>query len=160
MGLVHYRRYFVRDLYGRELKDEILTESQIAALLERYGIRLPVFGMVKDSRHRTRAITADEGEIAISQNRKVFALVTSIQDEVHRYSIQFSRKSHQKSGVATRLTEVEGIGEGRAAALFRHFRTYKAICEATQEELAQVKGMNRTAAASLYHFLHQNDEKD
>ena len=129
-------------------------------VLERYGIRLPVFGMVKDSRHRTRAITADEGEIAISQNRKVFALVTSIQDEVHRYSIQFSRKSHQKSGVATRLTEVEGIGEGRAAALFRHFRTYKAICEATQEELARVKGMNRTAAASLYHFLHQNDEKD
>ncbi len=129
-------------------------------VLERYGVQIPVFGMVKDSRHRTRAITADDREISISQSRRVFALVTAVQDEVHRYSIEFSRKSHQKSGMTTRLVSVEGIGEGRAAALFRHFKTYKALCEATQEQLAQVKGMNRTAAANLYQFLHQNDEKD
>ena len=129
-------------------------------VLERYGIRLPVFGMVKDSRHRTRAITSQDEEIAISANRGVFALVTSIQDEVHRYSIEFSRKSHGKSSMATRLMELEGIGEPRAAALYRHFKTYKAIGEATVEELAQVKGMTRPAAEKLYGQLHEMAEKD
>ena len=129
-------------------------------VLARSGLSIPVFGMVKDSRHRTRAITSQDEEIAISANRGVFALVTSIQDEVHRYSIEFSRKSHGKSSMATRLMELDGIGETRAAALYRHFKTYKAIGEATVEELAQVKGMTRPAAEKLYGQLHEMAEKD
>jgi len=93
-------------------------------VLRRHGLAIPVFGMVKDSRHRTRAITSQDQEIAISANRGVFAFVTGIQDEVHRYSIEFSRKSHQKSAVSTRLLEVEGIGEGRATALYKHFKSH------------------------------------
>ena len=126
-------------------------------VLERLGLEIPVFGMVKDSRHRTRAIAQQGGEIAISQSRGVFALVTAIQDEVHRYSIEYSRSSHRKSGMATRLLAVEGIGEARANALFKAFKTYKAMTEATQEELATVKGMNTAAAQALYNFLHEKD---
>ena len=128
-------------------------------VLRRYGLGVPVFGMVKDSRHRTRAITAQEGEIAISANRGVFAFVTGIQDEVHRYSIEFSRKSHQKSAASTRLLEVEGIGQTRAAALYRHFKTWKAIAGASPEELAAVKGMTLPAAQRLYAALHGEGEE-
>ncbi len=128
-------------------------------VLRRYGLAVPVFGMVKDSRHRTRAITAQEGEIAISANRGVFAFVTGIQDEVHRYSIEFSRKSHQKSAASTRLLEVEGIGQTRAAALYRHFKTWKAIAGASPEELAAVKGMTLPAAQRLYAALHGEGEE-
>ncbi|MEG1778240.1 MAG: helix-hairpin-helix domain-containing protein, partial [Angelakisella sp.] len=129
-------------------------------VLDRLGLSIPVFGMVKDTHHRTRAISAGNEEIAIGQNRGVFALVTSIQDEVHRYSIEYSRGSHRKSGMTTRLLSVEGIGEGRAAALFRSFKTYKAMLEASTEELAAVKGMTKKSAENLYAFLHESDEKD
>ncbi len=127
-------------------------------VLRRCGVKIPVFGMVKDSRHRTRAITAQEGEIAISANRGVFAFVTGVQDEVHRYSIEFSRKSHQKSAVGTRLLEVEGIGETRATALYKHFKTWKAIAGASVEALAEVKGMTRPAAQRLYEALHGEEQ--
>ncbi len=126
-------------------------------VLRRHGLAIPVFGMVKDSRHRTRAITSQDQEIAISANRGVFAFVTGIQDEVHRYSIEFSRKSHQKSAVSTRLLEVEGIGEGRATALYKHFKTWKAIAQATPQQLAAVKGMTAPAAQRLYDALHEGE---
>ena len=125
-------------------------------VLSRYGLDIPVFGMVKDNRHRTRAVTGEDEEIAISANRSVFALVTGIQDEVHRYSIGFSRQSHKKSSLTGQLLEVEGIGESRANALYRHFKTVKAMREASVEELAAVKGMNRGAAEKLYAFFHEN----
>ena len=129
-------------------------------VLARYGLSIPVFGMVKDNRHRTRAITSQDQEIAISANKGVFALVTTIQDEVHRYSIEFSRKSHGKSAMNTKLMEVDGIGEARASALYRHFKTYKAISQATVEELASVKGMTFSAAEKLHQRLHETDEKE
>lgn len=126
-------------------------------VLDRLGLDIPVFGMVKDSRHRTRAISAGNDEIVISQSRGVFSLVTTIQDEAHRFAIEYSRSSHRRTGMTTRLLGVDGIGEGRAAALFRHFRTYKAMADATEAELAAVKGMTKNAAHSLYLFLHEKD---
>ncbi|MEG1942312.1 MAG: excinuclease ABC subunit UvrC, partial [Angelakisella sp.] len=150
----------------KKLPDLLLIDGGAAhvgvakGVLDRLGLSIPVFGMVKDTHHRTRAISAGNEEIAIGQNRGVFALVTSIQDEVHRYSIEYSRGSHRKSGMTTRLLSVEGIGEGRAAALFRSFKTYKAMLEASTEELAAVKGMTKKSAENLYAFLHESDEKD
>lgn len=147
----------------KKLPDLLLIDGGAAhvgvakSVLERLGLSIPVFGMVKDSRHRTRAISAGNAEIAISQNRSVFSLVTSIQDEVHRYSIEYSRGKHRKTGMTTRLLAIEGIGEGRSAALFRHFKTYKAMTEATVDELAAVKGMTAKAAGNLYTFLHEQD---
>ena len=129
-------------------------------VLARYGLAVPVFGMVKDSRHRTRAVTSRDEEIGISANRGVFSFVTAVQDEVHRFSVQFSRKSHGKSALATRLTGLEGIGPARASALYRKFRTYKAILAASEEELAAVPGMTRPAAEKLWAQLHEMPEND
>ena len=121
------------------------------------GIQVPLFGMVKDDKHRTRAIARTGGEIAIASHRSAFTLVSLIQEEVHRYSIQFSRQKHQKSAMASRLTGCAGIGEKRAAQLMKHFKTMKAMREASLEELSAVPGISKPAAEKLYAFLHQED---
>ena len=131
--------------------------SSVAPVLEGMGIHVPLFGMVKDDRHRTRAIAQSGGEIAISSHRSAFTLVASIQEEVHRYSISFSWQRHQKNAFASALTQCEGIGEKRAAELFRRFKTMKALRAASVEELAQTKGMGKAAAQRLYDFLRQED---
>ena len=113
--------------------------------------------MVKDDRHRTRAIAESGGEIAINSHRSAFTLVSTIQDEVHRFSITFSRARHQKSAFESTLTQCEGIGEKRAAEIFRHFKTIKAIRAATPDQLAEVKGVSKPAARKLYDFLHAED---
>ncbi len=115
----------------------------IVPMLAGMGISVPVFGMVKDDKHRTRAIAESGGEIAIASHRSAFTLVSSIQEEVHRFSIQYSRSKHQKSAFALSLTQCEGIG--------------KAIRAASVDELAQVKGMSHPAAERLYQFLHEED---
>lgn len=149
--------------FGR-LPDLILIDggkghvAAVEPLVKELGFTIPVFGMVKDSRHRTRAIAIDGGEIAISANKSAFSLVTKIQDETHRFTIEYSRKKHQKTGFQLAITGVEGIGPGRATALFKALKTQKAMREASVEELAAVKGMNKNAAAALYEWLHQDDE--
>lgn len=149
--------------FGR-LPDLILLDGgkghvgAILPLLEEMGIHVPVFGMVKDDRHRTRAIAKDGGEISINANKNAFALVTRIQDEVHRYTIDFSRKSHRKSGMELAMTSVEGIGPARAKALFTAFKTQKAMRQATVEQLAAVKGMTSASAQRLYDWLHADEE--
>ena len=121
---------------------------------EQFGLEIPVFGMVKDDRHRTRAIRAENEEIAIRASQSVFRLVTNIQDETHRYAISFSRKKHQKAGFASTLTAVPGIGEQRAAKLLKHFKSMAAIRTADVETLAKAPGMSRPAAEALYQHLH------
>ena len=129
----------------------------IVPMLAGMGISVPVFGMVKDDNHRTRAIAESGGEIAIASHRSAFTLVSSIQEEVHRFSIQYSRSKHQKSAFALSLTQCEGIGDKRAAEIYKQFKTVKAIRAASVDELAQVKGMSHPAAERLYQFLHEED---
>ncbi len=129
----------------------------IVPMLAGMGISVPVFGMVKDDKHRTRAIAESGGEIAIASHRSAFTLVSSIQEEVHRFSIQYSRSKHQKSALALSLTQCEGIGDKRAAEIYKQFKTVKAIRAASVDELAQVKGMSHPAAERLYQFLHEED---
>ncbi len=125
-------------------------------VVQSFGLSIPVFGMVKDDRHRTRAIRAQEEEIDIRANQGAFHLITAIQDETHRWAISFSRKKHGKTGVSLELTRVPGIGEERARRLLKSFKTMKAIRAATAEELAAVPGMTRPAASALYDFLHES----
>ena len=122
-------------------------------VLDSLGLNIPTFGMVKDSKHRTRAIESLEGEIAISPVKNVFSFITAVQDEVHRYTIGFARKSHTKTAFQSELTNVPYIGEKRAANLFLYFRTKKAIFEASQEELEKVPGMDKRAAESLFEAV-------
>lgn len=136
--------------------------GQVAAAKKaaaQFGVEIPIFGMVKDDRHRTRAIRAENEEIAIRSSQSVFRLITAIQDETHRYAISFSRKKHRKTGFASVLTGVPGIGEQRAAKLLKHFKSMAAVKAADEEALAAAPGMTRPAAEALYRYLHPADGK-
>ncbi len=128
--------------------------NAVKPIIEAFGFDIPVFGMVKDSKHRTRAIAHDGGEISINSSRRVFTLVSQIQEEVHRFAITYHKSKHTKRGVSTTLTSVDGIGEKKAAALLKHFRSLKAIGEATEKEIASVKGISQKDAANLYAHFH------
>ena len=129
--------------------------SAVRPVLEKHGITVPLFGMVKDSKHRTRAIAAEGGDISIKSNRAAFTFITGIQDEVHRFAIGYHKQRRSKSMLASELTEIEGIGKARAAALLKHFKTVKAIKSAAADELAAAPGMTKSAADAVYKHFHE-----
>lgn len=129
--------------------------SAVRPVLEKHGITVPLFGMVKDSKHRTRAIAAEGGDISIKSNRAAFTFITGIQDEVHRFAIGYHKQRRSKNMLASELTEIEGIGKARAAALLKHFKTVKAIKAATADELAAAPGMTKAAADAVYKHFHE-----
>ena len=128
--------------------------NAVMPVLAKHGLDIPLFGMVKDSHHRTRAIATGGEEIALTSKRAAFTLVSTIQEEVHRYSVEYHHKKHGKASVSTSLTNIEGIGEGRAKALLRHFKTIKAISQAGVDEILEVKGMTKSAAENVYAAFH------
>ena len=132
--------------------------SAVKEILETMNIDVPVFGMVKDSKHKTRAITGDGGEIAINANRSVFTLVSEIQEEVHRFSVGFHHKKHTKRGLELSLSKIDGVGEQKAKLLLKTFKTIKAIKEASIEELEQVRGIHHSLAENIYYF-YNGEEK-
>lgn len=150
--------------FGR-LPDLILLDGgqgQVAAVLPviaGFGLHIPVFGMVKDNKHRTRAIAADGGEIAINANRQVFTLVSGIQEEVHRFSIAYHHAKHKKRSFSTDLLQIEGIGKTRAKELLKHFKTLAGLKNASVAQLSEVKGMSRPAAQAVYRFYHPEEKK-
>lgn len=128
--------------------------SAVKPIIEAFGLDIPVFGMVKDSKHRTRAIANGGEEISISSGRKVFTLISSIQEEVHRFAISYHKKKHTSSTVATSLTKIPGIGEKKAAALLRHFKTVAKIKSADQTGLCEVKSISKKDAEAIYRYFH------
>ncbi len=145
--------------FGR-LPDLILLDggtgqvNAVIPVLEKHGLNIPLFGMVKDSHHRTRAIAVSGGEISLTSKRSAFTLVSTIQEEVHRYSVAYHHAKNKKSGISTTLTNIEGIGEARAKTLLRHFKTVKAISQASEEEIQAVKGMSKASAHAVYEAFH------
>ncbi len=124
----------------------------VLPVLEELCVSANVFGMVKDGKHRTRAITNGQ-EIAISSNRAAFALVSKIQDEVHRYTISFQQNKHKKASLVLSLTQIDGVGKAKATALFDRFKTLKAMREASVDELCKVKGITPALAMKIKEFL-------
>ena len=130
------------------------THADVARqVLEEFGLSIPIFGMVKDHRHRTRALVTPAGrEIGIQQNQAVFAMVGRIQEETHRFAITYHHESHSRSVRRSALEEIPGVGEVRRTALLKHFKSVKAIREATVEELEAVVPKN--AAQAVYDHFH------
>lgn len=127
--------------------------SVIKPLLRGMGIDVPVFGMVKDNKHKTRAIAMDGGEIAINSNRSAFTLVSAIQEEVHRFAIGYHRQLRSKNILTSSLTQIEGIGKTRATELLKHFGTINKIANASIDELLDCKVMNQKSAENVKnHF--------
>ena len=134
-------------------------EAQVNAVLpviREMNLDIPVFGMVKDSKHRTRAIAYGGGEIAINSRRSVFTLVSTVQEEVHRFAISYHHKKHQKTSFSSSLTRIEGIGEKKAKLLLKEFKTVGKIKEADVESLSAVKGISKTDAEKIYNFYNDN----
>lgn len=164
-----FKRYFEEKDSGEgfgKLPDLILLDggqgqvNAVQPVLDSFNLKIPLFGMVKDDRHRTRAIAVNGGEISIQSKRACFTLVSSIQEEVHRFAIGYHKLKHKKRSFSSSLTEIEGIGETRAKALLRVFQTVRAISEADVSELARVKGMTLPAAEKVYaHFHSENFDK-
>lgn len=118
-----------------------------------FGLDIPIFGMVKDDRHRTRALVTPEGmEIGIQANQAVFSLVGQIQEETHRFAITYNRESHRKNALRSALDDIPGVGPKRREALRKQFGTVRAIRAATEAELAAVVGP--AAADRAYRHLH------
>ncbi len=147
--------------FGR-LPDLILLDGgkgQVAAVREvmlKMNLDVPLFGMVKDDKHRTRAVTGDGGEIAISSRRAVFTFLSKLQDEVHRFAIGYHHTRRKNATFKSSLTQIEGIGEVRARALLKHFRTIENISNADLSELEAAPGMTRDSALAVYHWFHDN----
>lgn len=128
------------------------------AVLDRLGLSIPVCGMVKDDNHRTRGLYYNNVEIPIDRHSEGFRLITRIQDEAHRFAIEYHRSLRGKAQVRSVLDDIEGIGPTRRKALMRHFKDIDTIRSATAEELEQVPQMNRKAAESVYLFFHKPEK--
>ena len=124
-------------------------------VLMELGLDIPVCGMVKDDFHRTRGIYFDDEEIVIDRTSEAFRLVTRIQDEAHRFAIEYHRSLRSKTQVRSILEDIPGIGEARRKALMRYYGDIQKIREASVEELKQVPSMNEAAAESVYTFFRK-----
>ena len=159
------RRRFTHYLDGDEsfsqMPDLILLDggkghvNAVKEVLDEMGISVSLFGLVKDDKHRTRAISDGGGEIQINSNKSLFKLLTEIQDEVHRFSIDYQRKKHKQSQYELELTRVKGIGEKKALSLLKKYKTKQAIREASIEELMDAAKINRETAENLHLYIQE-----
>ncbi len=148
-----------------KLPDLILLDGgkgQVAAVkqvLERMSISVPLFGMVKDDKHRTRAVTGNGGEIAISSKRALFTFLSKMQDEVHRFAIGYHHARRSKNTFKSSLTNIDGVGEVRAKSLLKYFRTIDNISKADLTELENAPKMTKDSALAVYRYFHAEDER-
>lgn len=134
--------------------------GQVNIALEVLGqmkLDIPVCGMVKDDNHRTRGLYFQNVEIPIDKHAEGFRLITRIQDEAHRFAIEYHRSLRGKGQVRSVLDDIPGIGDTRRKALMRYFKSLEAIREASEEELAQVPGMNHQSARNVYTFFREKE---
>ena len=118
------------------------------------GLDIPILGMVKDDRHRTRALVTVEGqELGIQHSPPLFALIGRVQEEVHRFAITYHRQKHSRSAYRSKLDGIPGLGEARKKALLKTFGTVRAVTEAEQSQLEAI--LPRNVAQAVYKHFHQ-----
>ena len=157
-----FRRWLEGDEKFGGLPDLLLIDGGAGqvkaaeAAMEELNIRVPAFGMVKDDRHRTRALVSGDGrEIGIQQNQSLFAMIGRIQEETHRFAIEFHRQQQTARVKKSALDGIEGVGPARKQELLKQFRSIRAIREASEEQLAQVVPKN--AAKAVYEHFHKGE---
>jgi len=133
-------------------KGQVHVAEQVLNNLE---ISIPVCGMVKDDSHRTRGLYFQDREIPIDHSTEGFKLITRIQDEVHRFAIEYHRLLRSKGQIHSVLDDIEGIGPARKKSLMREFKSMEAIRDASVEKLKTIPSMNEQAAKKVYEFFHQ-----
>ena len=131
--------------------------SAVKEVLREENIDIPVFGMVKDDYHKTRALCTETEEINIARERLVFMLIYRIQDSVHRFTVEKTSKAKRSTMQKSSLEKIQGIGPAKAKALLHALGTYTAIKQATVEEIALVKGISASDASRIYQYFHGNE---
>lgn len=129
--------------------------NAVLPVISKMNLSVPVFGMVKDNKHRTRAIAFGGGEIEINSHRAAFTLVSNIQEEVHRFAVSYHHKKHTKSTFSSGLMQIEGIGEKKAKALLKYFKTISSIKEQSEQSLSECPSISKKDARNIYDFYHK-----
>lgn len=129
--------------------------SAVKKVLDKYNVEIPLWGMYKDDKHRTKGLISQEKEIELDRTSNLYRFVASIQEEVHNYAISYHRSLRNKSLTKSELDDIQGIGEKRKKALLNHFKDIEAIKKATFEELLEVEGMNKTSSESVYNYFRK-----
>lgn len=173
-----YRRYKIKTVIGpndydsmaeiveRRLKygnfpDLILLDggkgqvSAVKKVFQKNGVEIPLWGMYKDDKHRTKGLISQEKEIELDKTSNLYRFVASIQEEVHNYAIIYHRSLRNKTLTKSILDDIQGIGEKRKKSLLSHFKDINAIKEATFEQLLEAEGMNKVSAKSVYNFFRK-----
>ena len=126
----------------------------VKQVLQELGVEIPAYGMVKNERHQTRGLVSEGHEYDLTGNLGVLRFVTAIQDEAHRFAIEYNRKLRQKRHTVSVLDEVEGVGPKRKKALIKHFGSIKAIRNAEVDDLTAVEGVTQVVAEGIYDHFH------
>ena len=129
--------------------------SSVKKVLDKYNVEIPLWGMYKDDKHRTKGLISQEKEIELDKTTNLYRFVASIQEEVHNYAITYHRSLRNKSLTKSVLDDIQGIGEKRKKALLNHFKDIEAIKNATFEEILEVEGMNKSSSESVYNFFRK-----
>lgn len=129
--------------------------NAILSVLSVMGVNIPVYGMVKDDRHRTRGLVSESGEIDLSNNLPLLRFITAIQDEAHRFALSYNKKLREKRVSGSVLDEIEGIGNRRRKLLLKHFGSVKNIRDAGIDDLTAVSGISDTVARKVFEYFHK-----
>ena len=127
-------------------------------VLSNFGLNIPVCGMIKDDKHTTRGLIYRNTEIELSRTNIVYQLIYRIQEEAHRFAIEYHRNLRDKTLFKSELDNIENIGEKRKINLLKKFGSVENIRTKSSEELAEVPGMNIKAAESVCNYFNQNNE--
>lgn len=125
-------------------------------ILAKHGMNIPVCGMVKDDRHRTRGLLYKGEEILLPSHSEGFKLITRLQDEVHRFSIEYHKKLRSKAQVQSLLDEINGVGKERKKIILQHFKSVEHLRKASLSEIEQVPGIPAQVASNIYNYFHKN----
>lgn len=131
--------------------------SAVKKVFEKYGIDIPLWGMYKDDKHRTKGLINATKEIELDRTSNLYRFVASIQEEVHNYAISYHRSLRNKSLTKSTLDDIPGVGEKRKKALLSHFKNIEEIKNASEEELSQVEGLNRSVAENIYNYFRKGE---
>lgn len=131
--------------------------SAVKKVFEKYGIDIPLWGMYKDDKHRTKGLINATKEIELDRTSNLYRFVASIQEEVHNYAISYHRSLRNKSLTKSTLDDIPGVGEKRKKALLSHFRSIEEIKKASEEELSQVEGLNKSVAENIYNYFRKGE---
>ena len=124
-------------------------------VLREMGVMIPVIGLVKDKDHKTRGIIFNNKEYPLKVTTAIYRLLYQIQEEAHRFAINYHRKLREKTLQASELDQIPGIGEARKKELLKHFKSIQKIRAASEEELLEVPKINKTAAKNIYNFFKE-----